>query len=62
MRARARKFPALINCTVIDWFQPWPYEALMSVADSFLKDTDMGDQSIHQAVVKFMPTSFMQVN
>lgn len=23
-RARARKFPALINCTVIDWFHPWP--------------------------------------
>jgi dynein heavy chain len=23
-RSRARKFPALINCTVIDWFHPWP--------------------------------------
>lgn len=23
-RARARKFPAIINCTVIDWFHPWP--------------------------------------
>ena len=23
-RSRARKFPALVNCTVIDWFQPWP--------------------------------------
>jgi len=23
-RARARKFPALVNSTVIDWFQPWP--------------------------------------
>jgi dynein heavy chain len=31
-RIRARNFPALINCTVIDWFQPWPHEALVSVA------------------------------
>jgi dynein heavy chain len=23
-RSRARKFPAIINCTVIDWFHPWP--------------------------------------
>ena len=27
-RTRARKFPAIVNCTVIDWFQPWPHEAL----------------------------------
>jgi hypothetical protein len=31
-RIRARQFPALINNTVIDWFQPWPQEALVSVA------------------------------
>jgi dynein heavy chain len=24
MRTRAKRFPALVNCTVIDWFQPWP--------------------------------------
>lgn len=22
-RTRARRFPAIVNCTVIDWFQPW---------------------------------------
>jgi len=37
-RIRARNFPALINNTVIDWFQPWPHEALLSVAGFFLKD------------------------
>jgi dynein heavy chain len=31
-RNRAKKFPALINCTVIDWFHPWPEDALFSVA------------------------------
>jgi len=37
-RIRARNFPALINNTVIDWFQPWPHESLLSVAGFFLKD------------------------
>ena len=23
-RQRASRFPSLINCAVIDWFQPWP--------------------------------------
>jgi len=42
-RTRARKFPALINCTVIDWFHPWPEEALLSVAAKFLEDLEMPD-------------------
>jgi dynein heavy chain len=42
-RQRARKFPALVNSTVIDWFQPWPYEALLSVANSFLSEVDLGE-------------------
>lgn len=29
---RARKFPALFNECTIDWFLPWPEEALVSVA------------------------------
>ena len=37
-RIRARNFPALINNTAIDWFQPWPHEALISVAGRFLED------------------------
>lgn len=35
-RARCRKFPALVTCTTIDWFQPWPLDALKSVAKNFL--------------------------
>ena len=26
LRVRARQFPALVNCTVLDWFHPWPQE------------------------------------
>jgi dynein heavy chain len=40
-RSRSRKFPALVNCTVIDWFHPWPEDALLSVASKFLQDVEM---------------------
>lgn len=36
-RRRLRTFPALVNCTTIDWFLPWPEEALKSTADNHLK-------------------------
>ena len=62
IRKRARQFPALINCTVIDWFQPWPQEALLSVATNFLKEENLGEQEVHDSIVKFMPFSFKVVN
>jgi dynein heavy chain len=39
MRIRARKFPGLINSTSIDWFHPWPKDALIDVANKFLQET-----------------------
>jgi dynein heavy chain len=35
-RERARKFPSLFTSCTIDWFLPWPEEALVSVAHNFL--------------------------
>lgn len=40
-RERARKFPALFNECSIDWFLPWPAEALSSVADEFISDVQL---------------------
>lgn len=37
LRKRARKFPAIVNCTAIDWFQDWPQKALESVSTTFLE-------------------------
>jgi dynein heavy chain, axonemal len=35
---RARKFPGLINGTTIDFFLPWPKEALVGVASGFISN------------------------
>jgi dynein heavy chain len=61
-RTRARKFPAIVNCTVIDWFQPWPYEALFSVGKKFMAPVDLGEEKIRNVVEAFLPYSFTKVN
>lgn len=38
LRIRSRKFPAIINCTQINWFHEWPQEALISVSLRFLQE------------------------
>jgi dynein heavy chain len=43
-RQRARKFPGIINCTAIDWFHEWPKDALVSVAQKFLEEIDVGSK------------------
>jgi len=43
LRNRIRNFPALVNCTSIDWFSEWPKDALESVAEQFLADVDLED-------------------
>ncbi len=37
-RNRCRQFPSIINCCTIDWFNTWPVEALISVAERFLNE------------------------
>ena len=38
---RARDFPGLINGCTIDWFLPWPQEALIAVSTKFIGDFKM---------------------
>eukprot|EP00698_Gefionella_okellyi_P005145 TRINITY_DN1471_c0_g1_i4.p1 TRINITY_DN1471_c0_g1~~TRINITY_DN1471_c0_g1_i4.p1 ORF type:complete len:2448 (+),score=753.76 TRINITY_DN1471_c0_g1_i4:538-7881(+) len=59
---RPRRFPALVNCTVIDWFHPWPEDALLGVARRFLSDVDLGDDAARDGIVRFMPYAFKAVN
>ena len=43
LRQRCRSFPGMVNNTVIDWFVPWPEEALESVAGVFLAKEELPD-------------------
>jgi dynein heavy chain len=61
-RDRAMKFPALINCSVIDIFKPWPKDALYSVGKKFLRDIDLGNNLHRDVVERFLPFSFEEVN
>lgn len=45
-RIRSQRFLATINSTVIDWFQPWPETSLLSVAEKFLKDVELGTPQV----------------
>jgi len=38
LRIRCRSFPGLVSSTSIDWFFPWPADALQDVATHFLKE------------------------
>jgi dynein heavy chain len=58
-RIRCRKFPGLINCTTIDWFHPWPRDALESVAFRFLEDIDIDEH--RQAVSEHMASVHLSV-
>ncbi|KAK9727720.1 ATP-binding dynein motor region [Popillia japonica] len=40
-RNRIRKFPAIVNCCTIDWFQSWPEDALLAVATRFLGEIEL---------------------
>ncbi|KAI5736725.1 hypothetical protein M8J76_006447 [Diaphorina citri] len=42
-RNRIRKFPAIVNCCTIDWFQPWPPDALLAVATRFLNEVELSE-------------------
>lgn len=50
-----RQYPALLNCTTIDWFLDWPKEALLEVASTSLDDLDIlatitGEQRVNFSI------------
>lgn len=60
-RVRARKFPALVTCTTIDWFQAWPHEALVSVGKRFLGELEISPE-LKDSVSLFMADANGLVN
>ena len=53
LRRRCRRFPALMS-TYINWFQNWPEEALLSVAERFIEDMELVTADLRPLVSKFM--------
>ncbi|KAM3610556.1 uncharacterized protein V6R79_005609 [Siganus canaliculatus] len=51
LRTRCRNFPGLMNNTVIDWFLPWPPQALLAVAQSFLAESPLIPEQHSEAVI-----------
>jgi len=49
LRIRCRNFPGLVSNAVIDWFFPWPADALQKVAQYFLAETELPEE--HRAAV-----------
>jgi dynein heavy chain len=56
-RSRIRQFPSLINCTTIDWFSPWPAEALSAVANQLMaKEAETLEDKVFQGIVQMCTT------
>ena len=64
-------FPSLVNCCTIDWFEDWPEDALLSVAQNSLKG--LGEDQLvnsvatvcvtmHKVLFKLFITSSQYIN
>nr|XP_026486610.1 dynein beta chain, ciliary [Vanessa tameamea] len=62
LRVRSRKFPALINCTSINWFHEWPQEALVSVSMKFLEELHVLPINLRDSISRFMAYVHTSVN
>uniref|UniRef100_A0A4W4HCE4 Dynein, axonemal, heavy polypeptide 9 like n=1 Tax=Electrophorus electricus TaxID=8005 RepID=A0A4W4HCE4_ELEEL len=62
LRTRARKFPALVNCTVIDWFHPWPQHALQSVSRNFINTISGLEPAVRASISEFISFAHTSVN
>uniref|UniRef100_A0A452UEF0 Dynein axonemal heavy chain 17 n=1 Tax=Ursus maritimus TaxID=29073 RepID=A0A452UEF0_URSMA len=62
LRVRARKFPAVVNCTAINWFHEWPEDALVSVSARFLEETEGIQPEVKASISLFMSYVHTTVN
>ncbi|KAM9302491.1 LOW QUALITY PROTEIN: dynein axonemal heavy chain 11 [Morus bassanus] len=62
LRVQARKFPAIVNCTSIDWFHEWPQEALCSISRRFIEEAEGVEPVIQDSIYDFMAYIHTSVN
>jgi dynein heavy chain len=61
LRIRCRDFPGLVNNTTIDWFTPWPAQALEEVGSRFLEHEDLPEE-MKPLIVQHMVKVHLSVN
>lgn len=52
LRIRCRKFPSLVNCCTLNWFDRWPEEALLYVSSEFLKNVDLPSDEVTKGLAE----------
>jgi dynein heavy chain, axonemal len=52
-----RQFPSLVNCCTIDWYTPWPADALSAVATKFLAPIAAAEGTHHASADEPAPAS-----
>lgn len=62
MRIRSRKFPGIINSTSIDWFHPWPRDALIDVAGRFLSNIEFPTTEIRDSIANNMAECHISID
>uniref|UniRef100_A0A3Q4HYI4 Dynein heavy chain 11, axonemal-like n=1 Tax=Neolamprologus brichardi TaxID=32507 RepID=A0A3Q4HYI4_NEOBR len=62
LRTRARKFPALVNCTAINWFHSWPQLALQSVSSTFIEKIPGLEPNVRASISEFISYAHTCVN
>uniref|UniRef100_A0A8C4HHK8 Dynein axonemal heavy chain 11 n=1 Tax=Dicentrarchus labrax TaxID=13489 RepID=A0A8C4HHK8_DICLA len=62
LRTRARKFPALVNCTAINWFHSWPQHALQSVSSTFIEKIPGLEPNVRASISEFISYAHTSVN
>ncbi|XP_078020536.1 dynein axonemal heavy chain 2 [Epinephelus lanceolatus] len=61
-RNRILQYPALVNCTTIDWFCEWPKDALLEVAERYLDGLELGSlEGIQTKVASTFVTTHQSV-
>jgi dynein heavy chain len=52
-RNRLRLYPSLVNCCTVDWYDTWPENALEMVAEKYVKDVNIPEDT-KENVVKIL--------
>uniref|UniRef100_A0A3P8VN13 Dynein axonemal heavy chain 2 n=1 Tax=Cynoglossus semilaevis TaxID=244447 RepID=A0A3P8VN13_CYNSE len=59
---RLLQYPAIVNCTTIDWFCEWPKDALLEVAQRYLDGLELGSmEGIQTKVASVFVTTHQSV-